>query len=93
MILTKNKNFVRVSPKILKFENFWNFHEMCQSLACQSLARDCMYYIQSDSNTIRDILKNFSLGSLIKVSTDSNDLSLACDKSLMTFRMASLKLT
>lgn len=47
-----------------------------------------MHYIQSDSNTIRDILKNFSLGSLIKVSTDSNDLSLTCDKSLMTFRMA-----
>ena len=52
-----------------------------------------MHYIQSDSNTIRVILKNFSLGSLIKVSTDSNDLSLAYDKSLMTFRMASFKLT
>ena len=28
--------------KVLNFENFENFHKMCQSLACQSLTKDCI---------------------------------------------------
>ena len=49
------------------FQNFEKFEKMCQSLACQSLAKDCILYITSTQRLTTDLLV------LYKITTDCLD--------------------